>query len=393
MVATVAAVARRGAGAHDRVLARLLPQAVLPGDADQLTIKYGASLTGGPCWRCPCTPGAHDKAGTVARYREADTLIQNACGAIGDLMLVYKKVQRLAGLTTRVSELLEALQAMEHSEAKAAEEAVEAAPAASAAADDDDSSPFTSVDHDEGGGDEGGEGSEGGARIGFDRVSLKTPDGRLLVKDLSLSLPQRRNLLVTGPNGAGKSSLMRALRLVAAASGQREAAAQRPLCAAECLPDERHAARPSHLSGGGGRDDDGGDGSGGDGSGGDGGGGGGARRARRGLRAPRRSWRVAYLARPRRVAARLARRAEWRREAAPRPARVLYHRPTFAVLDEATSAVNSDEQGRLHECLAEAGITLLSIAHRPEVKRYHHLELQLAGDGSGTWSLVSLRHE
>ena len=74
-------------------------------------------------------------------------------------------------------------------------------------------------------------------------------------------------------------------------------------------------------------------------------------------------------------------------------ARVLYHRPTFAVLDEATSAVNSDEQGRLHECLEEAGITLLSIAHRPEVRRYHHLELQLAGDGSGTWSLVPLTHE
>ena len=71
-------------------------------------------------------------------------------------------------------------------------------------------------------------------------------------------------------------------------------------------------------------------------------------------------------------------------------ARLLYHRPAFAVLDEATSAVNGDEQGRLHECLLEAGITLLSIAHRPEVRRFHQLELQLAGDGSGAWSLVPL---
>ena len=71
-------------------------------------------------------------------------------------------------------------------------------------------------------------------------------------------------------------------------------------------------------------------------------------------------------------------------------ARLLYHRPAFAVLDEATSAVNGDEQGRLHECLLEAGITLLSIAHRPEVRRFHQLELKLAGDGSGAWKLVPL---
>ena len=47
----------------------------------------------------------------VAAYREGDTLIQSACGAIGELLLVYKKVQRLAGLTARL-ELLEALEAM-----------------------------------------------------------------------------------------------------------------------------------------------------------------------------------------------------------------------------------------------------------------------------------------
>ena len=366
------------------------------GIADQLTIKYGASLIGWPVLALPFlhTSEHDDKAETVARYREADTLIQNACGAIGDLMLVYKKVQRLAGLTTRVSELLEALQAMEHSEAKAAEEAVEAAPAASAAADDDDSSPFTSVDHDEGGGDEGGEGSEGGARIGFDRVSLKTPDGRLLVKDLSLSLPQRRNLLVTGPNGAGKSSLMRALKglwplqagsvrlppnvhfvpqnaylmsgtlrdqviypeaaaatttaataaAATAAAATAAAAAARDARVADCV---RLVGLGELLTS-------------------------------HGLDAWQRDW-LDVLSGGEKQRLGLA--------------RVLYHRPTFAVLDEATSAVNSDEQGRLHECLAEAGITLLSIAHRPEVKRYHHLELQLAGDGSGTWSLVSLRHE
>ena len=57
----------------------------------------------------------------------------SAGGAIGDLLLVYKKVQRLAGLTARVSELLEALERMEAAEEVEAAEGAEAAGAAKAA--------------------------------------------------------------------------------------------------------------------------------------------------------------------------------------------------------------------------------------------------------------------
>lgn len=41
----------------------------------------------------------------------------------------------------------------------------------------------------------------------------------------------------------------------------------------------------------------------------------------------------------------------------------------FAVLDECTSAVSADGEETLYRRLEEAGITMLSIAHRPTVRK------------------------
>nr|GAT42788.1 predicted protein [Mycena chlorophos] len=68
-------------------------------------------------------------------------------------------------------------------------------------------------------------------------------------------------------------------------------------------------------------------------------------------------------------------------------ARVLYHRPKFAILDECTSAVSSDVEGRMYENLKKWGITLITISLRPSLARYHTLLLTLAGDGTGKWTL------
>ena len=47
--------------------------------------------------------------------------------------------------------------------------------------------------------------------IAFEHVTVITPTGNVLVKDLTMRVPAGTNLLVTGPNGAGKSSLFRVL--------------------------------------------------------------------------------------------------------------------------------------------------------------------------------------
>jgi ATP-binding cassette subfamily D (ALD) protein 3 len=70
-------------------------------------------------------------------------------------------------------------------------------------------------------------------------------------------------------------------------------------------------------------------------------------------------------------------------------ARLLYHRPAFAVLDECTSAVSADGELKLYrECVA-AGITLLSIAHRPALKHFHkrvlHIDGTIGNTGKGWW--------
>jgi ABC-type uncharacterized transport system fused permease/ATPase subunit len=47
--------------------------------------------------------------------------------------------------------------------------------------------------------------------IEFDNADIVTPDGRCLVRALSVVVQPREHLLVTGPNTSGKSSLIRVL--------------------------------------------------------------------------------------------------------------------------------------------------------------------------------------
>jgi len=68
-------------------------------------------------------------------------------------------------------------------------------------------------------------------------------------------------------------------------------------------------------------------------------------------------------------------------------ARLFYHNPQFAVLDECTSAVSNDVEQALYKAAHDRGITSITISQRLALEEFHKNELAM-GDCEGTdgWS-------
>lgn len=62
-------------------------------------------------------------------------------------------------------------------------------------------------------------------------------------------------------------------------------------------------------------------------------------------------------------------------------ARLYYHQPKFAVLDECTSAVSPDMEQFMYKHAQELGITVLSVAHRSALWHFHKYLLKFDGKG------------
>ncbi|KAL1642665.1 ATP-binding cassette long-chain fatty acid transporter pxa1 [Didymella pomorum] len=72
-------------------------------------------------------------------------------------------------------------------------------------------------------------------------------------------------------------------------------------------------------------------------------------------------------------------------------ARLLYHEPRYAFIDEGTSAVSSDVEGLLYERCKAKGITLITISTRASLKRYHtHLLTLGLGESGEEWEFTRI---
>ncbi|PSK53822.1 ATP-binding cassette sub-family D member 2 [Elsinoe australis] len=75
-------------------------------------------------------------------------------------------------------------------------------------------------------------------------------------------------------------------------------------------------------------------------------------------------------------------------------ARMLYHEPKCAVLDEATSACSADVEPVLYEGAKARGITLITISTRASLKRYHTFTLTLGlGPAGDEWEFQRIGTE
>eukprot|EP00201_Polytomella_parva_P010323 CAMPEP_0175055446 /NCGR_PEP_ID=MMETSP0052_2-20121109/10083_1 /TAXON_ID=51329 ORGANISM="Polytomella parva, Strain SAG 63-3" /NCGR_SAMPLE_ID=MMETSP0052_2 /ASSEMBLY_ACC=CAM_ASM_000194 /LENGTH=716 /DNA_ID=CAMNT_0016320289 /DNA_START=42 /DNA_END=2189 /DNA_ORIENTATION=- len=339
-------------------------------------------------------------------YIRSMRLLQNTNRGIGDLILIYKRVSGLASHTSRVAEIFEQIRLLSGEDAEHRELfrrnvsvthlhglVLEAAPgldgggggsgadALSSASSSLSSSVIT--------------GPPPAARrivgpvIRFFRVALDSPEGLPLVRELTFTVERGRSVLLMGQNGSGKSSLFRVLaqlwplqagEVTCPEPGKVFFLSQKPYLVNGSLRDqlmyplpprsvweatgpkeqavfERYAG--GHFPPPTGPELD------------------------AILAACLRSVELEYL---------LYRNHGWDaiqnwnevlsggEKQRLAMARLLFHRPLFAVLDECTSAVSADGEVRLYSELRNAGITCLSIAHRPELRQFHSVVVHFTGN-------------
>jgi len=211
-----------------------------------------------------------------------------------------------------------------------------------------------------------------GDRLSLDHVSLRTPDQkRTLIRELSLRVEAGAGLLIVGPSGCGKSSLLRALaglwqsgdgQLTRPQFSQMLFLPQRPYMILGSLREQLLYPQITRQVG----DAE--------------------------LRHVLNSVNLPEL--PERCGgfdvdldfAKLLSVGEQQRLAI---ARVLLAKPRYVALDEATSALDAKNEQAMYDLLRATQATLISVAHRPELARYHGQVLELASDGS--WRLEQLQ--
>ena len=296
-------------------------------------------------------------------------LLLSLADAGSRLMYSYKGIAQLAGQTSRVYTLLSTLHLLNRNIFQNVERP----------ADLPADAPFYDMGHIE------GKITQGKRQVEFDHTPIVAPapgqerGGELLVKDFSLKIEPGKHLMVTGPNGVGKTAIARVLagmwplfegKLDRPLDRDIMFLPQRPYLSTESLREQiiYPFSYPEHVASG---------------------------RTDEDLMDILRHVHLAYL--PEREGGWTTRK-EWKdvlsggEKQRMGVARIFYHLPRYAVLDECTSAVSTDVEGLMYAHAKDLGITLITISHRPSLFKYHSLLLTIKGE-DGSYEISSLEAE
>ncbi|XP_023011673.1 ATP binding cassette subfamily D member Pmp70 [Leptinotarsa decemlineata] len=340
-------------------LRKFLRFKVIMGVVDNIVAKYFAGVIGFWAVSLPFLTKGHEfttfKTNERSRvYYTYGRMLVKLAEAIGRLVLAGRDLTRLAGFTSRVTQLRTVL--AELNDGKYQRTMVAGA---------EDLKP------------NGGKLIFRNNIIKFDRVPLVTPNGDVLIPEITLEINSGMNVLVCGPNGAGKSSLFRILgelwplfggELTKPPRGKLFYIPQRPYMTLGCLRDQLTYPHS------------------------------GSEAARRGttddkLEEYLRRVQLGYI---------LEREggldavADWLdvlsggEKQRIAMARLFYHQPQFAILDECTSAVSVDVEGSMYKYCRDVGITLLTVSHRKSLWQHHEYVLHL--DGRGGYSFKPIEN-
>jgi len=363
----------------------------LVGIFDGLLVKYWASIAGYGTLSAPLIfnlRGAREKSSAILTrdYIRNSQYLGKLSTAVGDLVLVGNKLTSIAGYTARVTELLEKIKYLntkgnvpfhvrEEQPVIKTNFTVEAQKELTGWVQEwvqrCEQRPHIAHHAPPNNNVKGGKVIIG-EEISFEHVDIISPEGKMLARNLSMHIKKGEHLFCTGPNGCGKSSVFRVLAglwplssglLTKPPNEDMVFIPQKSYLVLGTLRDQIiYPHNKKQMDAMGVTDDD-----------------------------------LAKLLSIVDPAGNILK--EWtfdtekdwfhafsggqRQRVAM--ARVFYHRPKYAILDECTSAVSDEVEDAIYKTCRDLGITIFTVSHRASLMRHHETVLRL--DGRGGWEL------